>query len=76
MSMRIAPCAPYLTSPPSLLPCTPLFQILSETKDPQRVQPFLRKIFEGINGLEFKPDMSVMAMISEEGERVSVVFSS
>ena len=38
-----------------------------------RVQPFLRKIFEGINGLEFQKNMDVTAMISEEGEKVRVV---
>lgn len=34
------------------------------------MQPFLRKIFEGINSLEFQPNLEVTSMISEEGECV------
>ena len=51
-----------------------LLQILAGAKNPESVQPHLKKLFENITSLEFDPSNSeeVFAMISGEGERVGI----
>ncbi|XP_038211341.1 dynein heavy chain 12, axonemal [Zerene cesonia] len=47
-----------------------MLEILSETKNPLKVQPHLKKCFEGINRLVFDPEFNISAMISMEGEQI------
>lgn len=47
-----------------------LLEILSQTKDPQAVQPHLRKCFENIYKVKFEKDMRISTMFSAENEEV------
>ena len=48
-----------------------LLEILSQTKEVRNVRPHLRKVFEAIADLEFKPDDTMWAIISAEGEQIN-----
>ncbi|KAL7306450.1 hypothetical protein TKK_0001865 [Trichogramma kaykai] len=49
-----------------------MLEILSETKDPLRVQPHLRKCFEGIGKLGFNSDLEIYSIISDEKEEIMI----
>lgn len=47
--------------------------MLSETRDPNRVQKYLRHCFSGIHALEFDDIQEAQAMMSGKGERIPFV---
>ena len=47
-----------------------LLEILSEAKDPLKVQPFMKKCFEAVKEVEFTKAITMKAMVSVEGEVV------
>lgn len=48
-----------------------MLQILSETKNPQNVQPFLCKCFDGINRLQIDANGNINAMLSTMKEKIN-----
>lgn len=47
-----------------------LLEILSQTKEVENVRPHLRKVFENLMDVTFKPDKTIVAMFSGEKEEI------
>ncbi|XP_011505656.1 PREDICTED: dynein heavy chain 7, axonemal-like [Ceratosolen solmsi marchali] len=50
-----------------------MLEILSETKDPLRVQPHLKKCFEGISKLGFNNLLEIYSIISDDQEEIMMI---
>lgn len=49
-----------------------MLEILSQAKDPLAVQPYLKKVFENINEVEFNEKKQLITMLSAEQEKIQL----
>ncbi|GMI46774.1 hypothetical protein TrCOL_g2001 [Triparma columacea] len=47
-----------------------LLEILAETKEPRKVQPHMKKCFDGIDKLEFQENLDITACLDSKEERI------
>ena len=47
-----------------------LLEILAETKEPRKVQPHMKKCFDGIHKLEFQDNLDITACLDAKDERI------